>query len=262
MIRRGWIVTVMAVGLMFAPQAPCQGAPQRLTFDVASIRPSTANDLNGGIKPIPSGRGYTSRNIPIKLIISLMYKVPMRQIEGGPEWLGNDRYDIEAKADQPYNVDDLHVMFQNLLVDRFKLKFHKEIRQGNVYALTIDKPGLKMKVNDSPEDFNIPINGGGNGAVVGKRVPMPYLCWFLGQQLQADGRPVIDRTGLAGNYDFTLTFAPVLPPDVSRDNLSPELRDRPTIFNALREQLGLKLTAERGPVEYYVIDSVERPSDN
>ncbi len=73
---------------------------------------------------------------------------------------------------------------------------------------------------------------------------------------------MIDKTGLAGNYDFTLTFAPVLPPDVSRDNLSPELRDRPTIFNALRDQLGLKLTAERGPVEYYVIDSVERPSDN
>jgi uncharacterized protein (TIGR03435 family) len=70
---------------------------------------------------------------------------------------------------------------------------------------------------------------------------------------------VIDKTGLAGNYDFTLTFMPVLPPDVP---VPPELRDRPSIFNALRDQLGLKLTAERGPVEYYVIDSVERPSEN
>src|SRR6185312_7334884 len=105
-----------------------------------------------------------------------------------------------------------------------------------------------MKVNESPEDFNIPMNPGPQG-FVGRRVPMPYLSWFLGQTLQADGRPVIDKTGLTGNYDFTLTF-------------SPELRDRPSIFNALREQLGLKLTAERGPVEYYVIDSVERPSDN
>jgi uncharacterized protein (TIGR03435 family) len=258
MVRRvGWIL----VGLMFASVAYGQTAPERLTFEVASIRPSTANDLNGGIKALPGGQEYTSRNIPIKLIISLMYKVPMRQIEGGPEWLANDRYDIEAKADQSYNIDGLHVMFQNLLADRFKLRFHKEIRQGNVYALTVDGPGLKMKVNDSPQDFNIPINFSPEG-VVGRRVPMPYLCWFLGQTLQADGRPVIDKTGLAGNYDFTLTFAPVLPPDVSRDNLSPELRDRPSIFNALREQLGLKLTPERGPVEYYVIDSVERPSEN
>jgi len=259
MVRRiGWVLA----GWMLVSGAHGQEAPGRLTFEVASIRLSAASTLNGGIKALPGGREYTSRNIPIKLIISLMYKVPMRQIEGGPDWLANDRYDIEAKADGSYNIDDLHVMFQNLLADRFKLKFHKEIREGNVYALTVDKPGLKMKVNQSPEDFNIPINGVGNGAVVGKRVPMPYLCWYLGQQLQADGRPVIDRTGLPGNYDFTLTFAPVLPPDVSRDNLSPELRDRPTIFDALREQLGLKLTAERGPVEYYVIDSVERPSDN
>lgn len=261
MIRRRWIASAMAVGMMSASLALCQGPQARLTFDVASIRLSTANTQNGGIKPIPSGRGYTAQNIPIKLIISLMYKVPMRQIEGGPDWLANDRYDIEAKVDQPYNVDDLHVMFQNLLVDRFRLKFHKETRQGNVYTLTIDKPGLKMKVNDSPEDFNIPMNPAPEG-FVGRRVPMPYLCWFLGQTLQADGRPVVDKTGLTGKYDFTLTFAPVLPPDVSRDNLAPELRDRPSIFNALREQLGLKLTAERGAVEYYVIDSVERPSDN
>jgi uncharacterized protein (TIGR03435 family) len=254
-------VGLVLAGMMLASMARGQDAPRRLTFEVASIRPSTANDLNGGIKALPGGQEYTSRNIPIKLIISLMYKVPMRQIEGGPAWLANDRYDIEAKADHSYNVDDLHVMFQNLLADRFKLKFHKEVREGNVYALTVDKAGLKMKVNESPQDFNIPMNFSRDG-VVGRRVPMVYLCWWLGQQLQADGRPVIDKTGLAGNYDFTLTFAPVLPPDVSRDNLSTELRDRPSIFNALKEQLGLKLTAERGPVEYYVIDSVERPSDN
>jgi len=257
MVLCGWRLLVLA-GLLTAPLATCQDAPGRLTFEVASIRPSTANDLNGGIKALPGGQEYTSRNVPIKLIISLMYKVPMRQIEGGPDWLANDRYNIEAKADHSYNIDDLHVMFQNLLVDRFKFKFHKVIREGNVYALTVDKPGLKMKVNESPEDFNIPMNPSPQG-FVGKRVPMPYLCWFLGQTLQADGRPVIDKTGLAGNYDFTLTFMPVLPPDVP---VPPDLRDRPSIFNALREQLGLKLTAERGPVEYYVIDSVERPSDN
>jgi uncharacterized protein (TIGR03435 family) len=242
-----------------ASLAVAQDKPERLTFEVASIRLSKADNQNGGIKALPGGHGYTSQNIPIKLIISLMYKVPMRQIKGGPDWLAGDRYDIEARADHAYNIDELHVMFQNLLADRFKLKFHKEIKEGPVYALTVDKSGLKMKVNDSLQDFNIPVNGGPNGTVVGRRVPMTYLCWFLGQTLQADGRPVIDRTGLDKSYDFTLTFAPVLPPDVP---MPAELRDRPSIFDALRVQLGLKLTAEKGPVEYYVIDSVERPSDN
>src|ERR1039458_3710415 len=89
-----------------------------------------------------------------------MYKVPMRQITGGPDWLNTDLYEIDAKADHSYNLDDLHMMFQNLLADEFKLQFHKKIKEGNVYALTVDKSGLKMKVNESEQDFNIPITGG------------------------------------------------------------------------------------------------------
>src|SRR5665213_3846385 len=152
MSRCKWSLLAMAAGLMLTPLARCQDAQVRLTFEVATIRPSTATDLNGGIKALPGGQEYTSRNIPIKLIISLMYKVPMRQIEGGPAWLANDRYDIEAKADHSYNVDDLHVMFQNLLADRFKLKFHKEVREGNVYALTVDKEGKKKKKKKNKQE--------------------------------------------------------------------------------------------------------------
>jgi uncharacterized protein (TIGR03435 family) len=80
--------------------------------------------------------------------------------------------------------------------------------------------------------------------------------------LQRDERPVIDKTGLDKNYNFTLSFAPELPPDVPRDSLPPELRDRPSIFDAVKEQLGLKLTPEKGPIENIVIDHVERPSEN
>ena len=76
-------------------------------------------------------------------MISLMYKVPMRQIIAGPDWIDTDRFDVEAKADGSHSVDDLHVMFQNLLADRFNLKFHKETREGPVYALTIDKIGAE-----------------------------------------------------------------------------------------------------------------------
>jgi uncharacterized protein (TIGR03435 family) len=262
MTKRALCLLVAVIAQLSTPLARSQDKPTRLTFDVASIHPSKPGSVNGGIKPLPGGHGYTAENFPVQLMISLMYKVPMRQIKGAPDWLNTDRFDIEAKADHAYSVDDLHIMFQNLLADRFNLKFHKDIKEGAVYALTVDKPGLKMKVNDSPQDFNIPMNARGVGVAVGARVPMPYFSWWLGQQLQNDERPVIDLTGLDKNYDFTLTFLPLFPPDFPKENLPPELLDRPSIFDALKQQLGLKLTAQKGPVEYYVIDHVEKPSEN
>jgi uncharacterized protein (TIGR03435 family) len=261
MIKRRSCVVAAIVSLMSASLAHAQDKPTRLTFDVATIRPSKQADRNGGIKALPGGNGYTAQNIPVKLMISLMYKVPMRQITGGPDWLAGDRYNVEAKTDGSYNIDDLHTMYQNLLADRFHLKFHIETKEGPVYALMVDTPGSKMKVNDSPQDYKIPMNFSPEGAV-GARVPMSYLAWFLGQQLQNTNRPVIDLTGLNKNYDFTLSFLPELPPDVSKENLPPEVRDRPSIFDALKQQLGLKLVAQRGPVDYYVIDHIDRPSDN
>lgn len=194
-------------------------------------------------------------------MISLMYKVPMRQITGGPDWLDADRYNVEAKTDGSYNIDDLHTMYQNLLADRFNLKFHIETKEGPVYALMLDIPGSKMKINESKQDYNIPINFSPDG-VVGVRVPMSYLAWFLGQQVQNSHRPVIDLTGLDKNYDFALSFLPELPPDISRENLPPNVRDRPSIFDAVKQQLGLKLVPQKGPINYYVIDHIDRPSDN
>ncbi len=233
----------------------------RLTFEVASIHPSEPGGRGGGIKALPGGQEYTSRGVPVKLIISLMFKVPMRQITGGPSWMDSQPWDIEAKADKSYNLDDLHTMFQNLLFDEFKLKFHKEIKEGPVYALTIDKSGLKMKPNTTEQDFKIPIEGG-RGKSVGTRVPMEYLTWWLSQMLQADARPVIDKTGLTGYWDFTLSFLPPLPPGVDLDKLPPEMRDLPTIFEALKSEAGLRLDPQKGPVEYYVIDRLEKPSSN
>ena len=214
------------------------------------------------IKAIPGGHGYTAQNIPVKIMISLMYKVPMRQIEGGPDWLNTEPFDVEARADGAYNLDDLHTMFQNLLADRFNLKFHTESRDGNVYALSVDSAGPKMKVNDSAENFNIPLIPRDQTTFVGTRVPMSYLSWWLGLQLQRDERPVIDKTGLDKNYDFTISFLPPLPPEVARDDLPPEVRDKPSIFDAVRDQLGLKLEAQRGPVQHFVVDHIEKPSEN
>jgi len=195
-------------------------------------------------------------------MIAFMYRIPARQIIGGPRWLEDDRYDVEAKADKKYIVDDLNTMYQNLLADRFHLKFHIETKEANAYVLTMDKSGSKMKVSDQPSNYDLPINFSGLGAMNGTRVPMPYFCWMLGQLLQGDERPVVDMTGLTGLYDFHLTFLPPGLPQQQLDQLPAEARERPSLFDALKEQLGLKLTARKGPVQYFVIDHIDRPTEN
>jgi uncharacterized protein (TIGR03435 family) len=238
--------------------------PARLTFEVFTIKPADPNARGGGIKPDPGGQTYEASGVPVKLIIALMYKVPQRQITGGPAWLDSDRFDIKAKAAHPSSLDDLHVMFQNLLADEFKLKFHKETREGPVYALVVDKSGSKMKVNQSETDYNkFTINAGAKpGEIVGLREDMIHFAWWLSQIVARDGRPVIDKTGLTGFYDFNLAFSPELPPGVDPEKLPPGLMDNPPIFVALKEQLGLRLEAQKGPVEFYVIDHAEKPADN
>jgi len=256
MPSRTFLVAVIALVSTSFIQA--QQTKSRLTFDVAAIHRSNAADRNGAIKGLPQGHGYMAQNIPVKLMISLMYKIPMRQIKGGPDWINEDRYDVEARADGSYSLDDLHTMYQNLLADRFNLKFHIETKQGPVYALAVDTPGSRMTLDNKPQDYSIPITYANDGSAVGRRVSMSYLSWWLGQHLQSDERPVIDHTGLTGNYDFTLNFAPVRPPGAE----DPATQKLPSIFDALKEQLGLKLHAERGPVAYLIIDHIDRPSSN
>jgi len=252
------------IPLMFAAALHAQDQPARLTFEVASIKPFKPMEGRGGggIKPKPAGQGYDAVGVSVRQIISLMYRMPVQHVTGGPSWLDSDLWTVDAKADRAYNVGDLHTMFQNLLADEFKLKFHKDVREGPVYVLTVDKSGSKMKVNTSPQDFEVPMLGGPGGVTIGKRCPMEYLCYRLGDILRNDDRPVIDKTGLSGTYDFTLSFLPDLPPGFDKANLPPDVADRPNIFDALRQQLGLKLEPQKGPVVYYVIDSVEKPEGN
>ena len=257
MLRRRLCLLFALSGLT----AFAQEKPGRLTFEVQTVKPTKPDQRGGGIKALPGGQEYVADGAPVKLMIALMYKIPMRQITGGPEWMDTDRWDVRAKAERPSNLDDLHVMFQNLITDEFGMKFHKEVKEGPVYALTVDKSGLKMKVNEKPQDFQVPVQGGFAGVTIGKRVPMEYLTWYLGQQLQRDNRPVVDYTGLKGNYDWTLDFAPELPPNFPRENLPAGFLDRPSIFDAVKQQLGLKLEPQKGPVEYYVIDHIEKPQN-
>jgi uncharacterized protein (TIGR03435 family) len=155
----------IAIGLMSAPQGraqPPDGTSARLEFEVASIKLAKPGGIVNQIRPLPGGQTYLAQDMTVKAIFALMYKVPDSQVFGGPSWLDTDGYDIEAKAAKPSNIDQLHLMFQNLLADRFKLQFHKETRQLPVYALMVDKAGSRMKVNETEQDFKIPITPEGS----------------------------------------------------------------------------------------------------
>jgi uncharacterized protein (TIGR03435 family) len=247
----------------------CQQKPDtaRLEFDVASIKPAPPGVAGGGIKPLPGGQTYIAQNAPVKLIILLMYHLNRRQVSGGPAWLDTELYDIEAKSDTPHSLDDLHIMFQNLLVDRFKLQFHNESRILPAYELVVDKSGPKLQENNSPEHFDIPIQPLGRGRIQATHCSMSYFSWLLSQMLD---RPVLDQTGLSQHYDFKLEWAPEPPPDAGirgDAGATPPPRELPPasgpdIFTALREELGLKLESHKGPVDVMVIDRIERPSTN
>jgi uncharacterized protein (TIGR03435 family) len=251
---------MLAVGLMFAALLP--GQEKRLTFEVASIRPTKPGGRGGGMRVMPGGQEFVTEGVSLRFMIGFMYWVPTRQVMGGPAWLDSDQWDIAAKADRPHDLEDLREMFRNMLADEFKLKLRKDVRDGPVYALMVDKSGLKMKLNEAPWDFEVSVKPGPGGVTIGKRVSIQRLCYQLEQILQRDERPVIDRTGLPGYYDFTLAFLPELPPGFNKDNLPEAMPERPSIFDALKQQLGLKLEAQKGPVDYFVIDHVEKPAEN
>jgi uncharacterized protein (TIGR03435 family) len=248
-------------------------AKAALNFEVASVKAANTRPEPGefgGIRALPGGQTYVARFVPLKLMIELMYKITDSQIVGGPDWINTDRFDVRAKAEKPSTLDDLHIMFQNMLVERFKIQFHRETRTLPAFVLTVDKGGSKMTVNEEPEPFEIPIQGRGGPPPTpptfnGRRCNMEYLGWWLGQQLngaQQIDRPVVDQTGLKGFYDFKLTYAPDLSGRTGPNGEQPPSFDGPNLFQALKEQLGLKLESSKGAVVVFVIDHVEKPADN
>ena len=238
-------------------------AQDRLTFDLAAIHPTRHGTDFGYIRPLPGGNGYVAHDVTLKTMIAVMYRVSARQITGGPSWIDTQTFDIETRSDHITNLEELHTMFKNLLADRFVLKMHTEQKEGAVYELLVDKAGVKMQPDGDVPDLNIPINISQQPRTFkGVKVSMGYLCWFLSNQMHNDPRPVVDKTGLKPVYDFTLTFQQDWPPDIEVDKLAPEFRSLPTLFDALPEQLGLRLVRAKGPVDQYVIDHADMPTPN
>jgi uncharacterized protein (TIGR03435 family) len=226
-------------------------------FEVASIKLGTTNEV-GGVYTYPGGRvGF--RGCTVDQLIQQAFNIQKFQVSGGPEWMRTDRYDIDAKpADfakskesmPPYRKapmnDEQRQMLQSLLVDRFDLRFHHETREGLVFLL--EKGTKPLKWTDSKDKGEFPWAGIMADGLWGENENMPDLASRLSGML---ARPVTDKTGIQGSFDFKIAYAP-----------GDDHPDMIAEIQATIHDLGLKLEQSKGPIDVIVVESVAKPSEN
>jgi uncharacterized protein (TIGR03435 family) len=249
-------VATLCVVLALLPVAP--GKAQPPAFDVASVKANqtaAGGERAGSRSSIDSVPGsLTVRNASLGACINWAFDVRDYQI-AGPGWLYQEKYDIAAKAAGPVPTAQLRRMLQTLLADRFKLQVHRETRELPVYALVVTRSGPKL--HTANPDSNTDMRGE-NGSFVFRGTSMAQFADDLSTMIFVD-RPVLDRTGIPGVFDFSLKFA-----DSNAEMKRATLQgDGPSIFTIVQEQLGLKMEAQKGPIEMLVIDRVEKtPVEN
>jgi uncharacterized protein (TIGR03435 family) len=237
-------------------------------FEVATIKPSRPDAPGSSILV---GRGgsnlFTTTNTTLNDLIIFAYGLHSRQVTGGPSWAESEKYDLSAKPDLPGlpNVTQLKTMVQKLLAERFQLTFHREKKELSVYAITVAKNGPKLDKSQANAGSLPGFGGRGPGGVAVRNSTMEELAGFL--QSRVVERPVVDQTGLAGRYDFTLRWTPdaaqlaALGPNAPPPP-PPSADAPPDLFAAFQQQLGLKLEATKAPVDVLVIDKAMKPSEN
>lgn len=231
-------------------------APAALaSFEASSVKPNRSGDLGAQYLFRPAPGGITASNISLRDYVKWAYGVRDYQISA-PAWFNEERYDIVTKTGSPASNDQLRRMLQTLLADRFKMVLRHENKNLSVYAMTVGKNGPKLHEVEGagPVQFR---SGHFSGPF-----SMPDLAAALSTRLDL---PVVDQTGLTGFYNLTLDWTP----DNGRagpgdgESGTPGDKSRPSIFVAIQEQLGLKLQAQKGPVDVLVIDRAEKtPTEN
>ncbi len=264
----------VVISLIIAPAMRAQSA-----FEVASIRVSRNPQPDGNVEVTP-GR-FRGKDLALQWLILVAYRIKSGNLSGElPSWTLSERYDIDAKTEGPESEDRILQALQTLLKDRFHLKEHREFRQEPVYFLTIGKNGIKMPPGscvparkDLPNECYSSRSEGllqtldWRGVSMSDPAGIAYrsLAWSLSAPLK---RPVIDKTGLTGTFDVHLRWArdpepaSIRAPDDPDTPAPAAAATAPSLATALEEQLGLKIEAGRGPVEYLIVDHVERPSGN
>jgi uncharacterized protein (TIGR03435 family) len=294
------LLTLLFIGIPGAPPVRAQTPAARPEFEVATIKPNAGGGKRSSFGSQSPGT-LSAENVPLKLLIQEAYSVRPFQVQGLPGWIDSERYDLHAKArvDGPpeplkrdammKSFDEMLVMLQVLLEDRFQLKIHRDTKEFPVYALSVAKGGSKLRKADcvmyDPENPPAPPAAGEKRASFCGNINMGRS--GSNRTLDAAGitmkdlieralpnivdRMVIDKTGLTETFNVHLEWGTdaVLPsqpgaggsddpgkPAPSADNQGP------SIFSAIQEQLGLRLESTKGPVEVLVIDHVEKPSAN
>jgi uncharacterized protein (TIGR03435 family) len=219
------------------------GMAQKDAFDVASVRADARSDGMTAISP-PGAATFTARNATLKFLIELAYGLQPDQIDapGKMSWMDSAEYDVVAKREGETTVsyEQLKPRLQHLLEERFALSTHWVMKEMKGYALVVAKGEPKLTAGTGGHNAYILPNG-----LQAQNVTMLDLAQLLGQALH---QPVVDRTGIAGEFEVKLRYAPAADAGSAL----------PSIFTAVEEQLGLRLEAARVSVRVMVIDSVER----
>ena len=250
-------------------------------FDIVSVKPNKSGFRTPGVLRFQPDGGLRVVNMPLRDIIRVAYGLQGYQMEGWPGWLSTEFFDIQAKASGNPTEDQRRLMLRSMLQTRFQFAAHMQSRRGQSYELTVARadrklgPSLKrsaadcdalrgkLPANPLPPPPNAPLVVCGirnlPGRIFAMGIPIDRLATTLAELV---GRPVVDQTQLTGNFDLELLFTPdSIPP---RDALPPDSKpidpNGPSMFTALREQLGLKLDARQNPIEVLLIDRVERPT--
>jgi len=291
-------VTIAVAGLVVCALSPLRAVtraqpqvPQgQLAFDVASVKPNVAGDLRVTMQAMPGGR-FIATNAPLRTLIREAFALQGSQLSGGPGWLDSDRFDIVAKSERNPTPLQMRMMLRALLAERFRLSVHTDTREMPLYALVLARTDGKLgphlrptgaDCSQAPEWLgtgppprpspsgpagssggtgpDAPCRSAGpgfGGAMRFRGITLDAFAMFLATPVR---RPVIDRTGLDGDFDIELDMTAELGPPPPPPGM-PDAVDRasaPSIFTTLQEQLGLRLDARREPVDVLVIDRVER----
>lgn len=247
------------------PVIPPMPADAHPTFEVATIKPSKLDEQRTFL--IWRGADMQVVNFSLESLMKFAYNVQDKQIVNAPDWMNSDKFDIDAKPDTPGQPSDTQIkeMVQKLLADRFGLKFHNDQRELSAYVLTVGKDGPKMKQNTDNPNGLPGLFFGPIGTLHVTNATMKNFTNLM--QSAVLDRPVVDRTGLQGKWDFTLKWTPdesqfaglgVKVPPPSADDPNPP----PPLFTAIKEQLDLALEAQKTNVPVLVIDHVDHPSAN
>lgn len=250
-----------APGLFAQAPAP---RPKFDAFEVATIKPVPSDAKAARFITMQGTNRFVEKDYTLRALIAAAYNLNPHMISGGPDWLDSQHYDITAltPGDVRPTRDEQMCMLRKLLAARFQLSFHREARELSIYVLELARGGPKLKDSAKPEDAPALIN-----IVYPQSIKLPArnvtMADFVSMLQRAVlDRPVLDKTGLTGKYDFDLEWAP----DESQFNgeIAPPSADASAapLFTAIQQQLGLKLVATKGPVDALIVDRAERPSAN